>query len=105
MARHVQFSALGGPEVLEFIDAETPPPGQGEVQIAMKAAGLNRAELLFMAGAYLLPPVPPSRLGFEGAGEIVVAPFFGTRFQVPATWPFTTKIGLKIPFPVLACRA
>ena len=81
MARQVQFSALGGPEVLEFIDAETPPPGPSEVQIAMKAAGLNRAELLFIAGAYLLPPVMPSRLGFEGAGEIVAAGSDVTSFK------------------------
>jgi NADPH:quinone reductase-like Zn-dependent oxidoreductase len=71
MSKIVQFSALGGPEVLQFIEVEPAPPSQGEVQIAMAAAGLNRAELLFMAGAYLLPPVMPSRLGFEGAGEVL----------------------------------
>jgi NADPH:quinone reductase-like Zn-dependent oxidoreductase len=71
MSKIVQFSALGGPEVLQFIEVAAAPPGPGEVQIAMKAAGLNRAELLFMAGTYLLPPILPSRLGFEGAAEVV----------------------------------
>jgi len=72
MAKVVQFSKLGGPEVLEVVDAEIASPAPNEVQIAMRAAGLNRAELLFMQGAYLVQPnLPGSRLGFEGSGEIV----------------------------------
>lgn len=70
MPRLIEFATLGGPEVLHFVERAAESPGSGEVQIAMKAAGLNRAELLFMAGAYLVPPILPSRLGFEGAGEV-----------------------------------
>lgn len=81
MNRIVEFSALGGPEVLVFADREVPPPGAGEVQIAMKAAGLNRAELLFIAGRYLVDPVLPSRLGFEGAGEVLAVGDGVDRFK------------------------
>lgn len=73
MTQIIQFSTLGGPEVLEHVDHIPSPPGEGEVQIAMQAAGLNRAELLFFAGAYLIQPQLPSALGFEGAGKIVAA--------------------------------
>lgn len=71
MAKIVEFSSLGGPDVLSFVECEPEPPGDGEAQIAVKAAGLNRAELLFMAGTYLVNPVLPSRLGFEGAGDVL----------------------------------
>ena len=71
MPKHVEFAALGGPEVLSFVEADPAPPADTEVRIAMKAAGLNRAELLFMAGRYLVEPQLPSRIGFEGAGEVM----------------------------------
>jgi NADPH2:quinone reductase len=71
MPKTVQFDTLGGPDVLHFVDKTVPPPQEGEVQIAVKAAGLNRAELLFIAGQYLIEPVLPSGAGVEGAGEIV----------------------------------
>ncbi len=71
MTQIVQFSSLGGPEVLEYVDQAPRPPREGEVQVAMKAAGLNRAELVFIGGAYLVQPKLPSAIGFEGAGDIV----------------------------------
>ena len=81
MNKIVEFSTLGGPEVLTFADRETPPPGPGEVQIAVKAAGLNRAELLFLAGQYLVDPQLPSGLGFEGSGDVVAIGGGVTRFK------------------------
>lgn len=83
MTKVVQFSQLGGPLVLEFVDTEITPPEPDEVQIAMRAAGLNRAELLFMQGAYLVQPsLPGSRIGFEGAGEIVAIGSSVTNWKV-----------------------
>ena len=67
-----QFDALGGPENIKLIDVSVEPPAADEVQIRMRAAGLNRAELLYVAGHYLVqPPIPNARLGAEGAGEII----------------------------------
>lgn len=71
MERIAQFPELGDPGGLRLIDAEPPVPAPGEVQIAMTAAGLNRAELLFMAGQYLVEPVLPSPIDFDGAGDVV----------------------------------
>ena len=81
MDRIAQFSELGDPDVLEIIETPAAHPAAGEVQIAMKAAGLNRAELLFLAGQYLVDPVLPSPLGFEGAGEVIAMGTGTGRFK------------------------
>lgn len=70
MARIVRFHETGGPEVLRIEEAPSSPPGDGEVRIAVKAIGLNRAECLFRQGTYLEAPSLPSRLGYEAAGTV-----------------------------------
>jgi NADPH:quinone reductase-like Zn-dependent oxidoreductase len=70
MARAVRFHQTGGPEVLRVEEVEVPPPGKGEVQISVKALGLNRAEAMFRSGQYLEEPKLPARLGYEAAGTV-----------------------------------
>jgi NADPH:quinone reductase-like Zn-dependent oxidoreductase len=70
MARIVRFHHTGGPEVLRIEEAPPSPPGEGEVRIAVKAIGLNRADCLFRQGTYFEVPTPPSRLGYEAAGTV-----------------------------------
>src|SRR5271165_439214 len=70
MARIVRFHKTGGPEVLQIENVEVPPPGKGEVQISIKAIGLNRAESMFRSGQYLEEPKLPARLGYEAAGTV-----------------------------------
>src|SRR5438034_11156997 len=70
MARVVRFHKIGGPEVLRIEELEVPPPGKGEVQISVKALGLNRAESMFRSGQYLEDPKLPARLGYEAAGTV-----------------------------------
>ncbi len=70
MARIVRFHQTGGPEVLKVEQVDVPPPGRGEVRIAVKALGLNRAEAMFRSGFYLDQPSFPSRLGYEAAGTV-----------------------------------
>src|SRR5947207_14202609 len=70
MARVVRFHQLGGPEVLRVEEVEVPPPGKGEVQIAVKALGLNRAESMFRRGEYVEQPRLPARDGYEAAGTV-----------------------------------
>lgn len=70
-ARVAEFDRLGGPEVLRVVEREIPPPGAGELRVAVRAAGLNRAELLFVAGRYLVQPASlPSRVGIEAVGTV-----------------------------------
>jgi NADPH:quinone reductase-like Zn-dependent oxidoreductase len=70
MARVVRFHKTGGPEVLQIDTIDVPPPAKGEVRIAVKALGLNRAESMFRMGKYLEDPTLPARLGYEAAGTV-----------------------------------
>ncbi|WP_214471232.1 zinc-dependent alcohol dehydrogenase family protein [Mesorhizobium sp. dw_380] len=70
MSRMVRFHQLGGPEVLRIEDVDLPSPAAGEVQIRVKALGLNRAEALLRSGAYIETPALPSGLGLEAAGVV-----------------------------------
>lgn len=70
MSRTIMFDKLGGPEVLDVVDTEAGDPADNEVQLAVRAAGLNRAELMFIAGNYLVQPSFPSRVGVEAAGVV-----------------------------------
>jgi NADPH:quinone reductase-like Zn-dependent oxidoreductase len=70
MARVVRFYQTGGPEVLRIEETQVPPPGKGEVQIQIKALGLNRAEAMFRRDQYLEAPKLPARLGYEAAGTV-----------------------------------
>jgi putative PIG3 family NAD(P)H quinone oxidoreductase len=61
----------GGPEVLALAEVEDPVPGPCEVRVRVRAAGLNRADLLQRMGLY--PPPTGTRadiLGLEFAGEV-----------------------------------
>jgi NADPH2:quinone reductase len=48
-----------------------PPPGQHEVRVALKAAGLNFPDLLMTTGRYQFKPPVPFIPGMEAAGEVV----------------------------------
>jgi len=70
MARIVRFHKTGGPEVLQIEDIPVLPPIDDEVQIKVKAIGLNRAEAMFRSGSYLVKPTFPSRIGYEASGIV-----------------------------------
>ena len=71
----------GGPETLRFAETHDPEPKAGELLVRVKAAALNRADLLQREGRYPAPAgVRPDILGLEFAGEITGAP--ASRFQV-----------------------
>ena len=70
MARVIRFHEHGGPEVLRIEDVDVPRPGRGEVQIRVKALGLNRAEASLRSGTYIETPTLPSGLGLEAAGIV-----------------------------------
>lgn len=61
----------GGPEILQVADVPEPEPGANEVRVRVRAAGLNRADILQRQGNYPAPPGSPSDiLGLEFAGEV-----------------------------------
>jgi NADPH2:quinone reductase len=67
----VLFGGKGGPEVISLGDLPDPSPARGEVLVRVRAAALNRADLLQRRGLY--PPPPGYREdvpGMELAGEV-----------------------------------
>ncbi|VFS57093.1 Quinone oxidoreductase 1 [Kluyvera cryocrescens] len=70
MSKVVTFNRTGGPEVLEIVDLPVAAPAADEVQIRVQALGLNRAEIMYRSGQYVIEPVFPARLGYEAAGVI-----------------------------------
>ena len=67
----VTVRGVGGPEVVHVADVPEPRPGAGEVRVRVRAAGVNRADILQRQGSYPAPPgSPPDLLGLEFAGEV-----------------------------------
>ena len=70
MVNIVRFHQTGGPEVLQLDQLPLPEPAAGEVRLRVKAIGLNRAEVMFRMGHYLVEPKLPSKLGYEASGIV-----------------------------------
>ncbi len=69
--RAVIITEQGGPEVLNVQEVETPEPTGEQVRVRVRAAGLNRADLIQRAGYYPAPVgVPADIPGLEFAGEV-----------------------------------
>ncbi|HEX5205592.1 MAG TPA: medium chain dehydrogenase/reductase family protein [Actinoplanes sp.] len=68
--RAVWITKAGGPEVLAVRESPEPRPGPGEVRIAVRAAGLNFAEVMARQGLYPDAPRPPCVVGYEVAGVV-----------------------------------
>jgi len=69
--RAVVYTGKGGLEVVEVRETPDPRPGRGEVLVRVRAAALNRADLLQRRGLY--PPPRGTREdipGLELAGEV-----------------------------------
>jgi NADPH:quinone reductase len=69
--RALLFDGFGGPEVLRFRELPDPAVPPGHVQLAMRAIGVNFADLHRRRGNYYLPGPPPHINGYEGAGLVV----------------------------------
>lgn len=86
--RAVQHAGHGGPEVLHLTRLPDPEPGSGEVLIAVRAAALNRLDLLQRRGPGLLPGFTlPHVPGMDVAGEIISGPRTGERVVVNPALP------------------
>lgn len=66
----IEISVPGGPEVLRPVTLPLPRPNTGEVLIAVRAAGVNRPDVIQRKGAYPPPPGASPLPGLEVAGEI-----------------------------------
>jgi putative PIG3 family NAD(P)H quinone oxidoreductase len=66
----VAISQPGGPLVLKPEKRPVPEPGAGEILIGVRAAGVNRPDVLQRMGAYPPPPGASDLPGLEVAGEV-----------------------------------
>jgi|CXWL01.1.fsa_nt_gi NADPH:quinone reductase-like Zn-dependent oxidoreductase len=68
---------------LALVERPAPRPAEGELLVAVRAAGLNRADLLQRRGRYPAPPGWPTDVpGLEYAGVVTAVGTGVTRFAV-----------------------
>jgi len=68
--RQVVIPRYGAPDVFETRELPDPSPGDGEIRIRVRAAGVNFADILARLGLYPDAPKPPMVVGYEVAGRI-----------------------------------
>jgi NADPH2:quinone reductase len=71
MPKAVVCRELGPPERLRLETFVTAPLQQGEVRVAIHAAGINFPDILMAAGEYQLKPELPFTPGVEAAGDVI----------------------------------
>jgi synaptic vesicle membrane protein VAT-1 len=111
--RQAVITRYGTPEVLQIREAADPTPADGEIRIAVRASGVNFADVLARLGLYPDAPKPPMVVGYEVAGvidavgsgvtehrigdRVVAMTRFGgysDRVVVPAAFAFPTPAAL-----------
>jgi NADPH2:quinone reductase len=68
MSKAIRMTRTGGPDVMEYVEVDVPPPGPGEARVRQVACGLNFIDVYFRTGLY--PQPLPAGLGQEGAGVV-----------------------------------
>ena len=68
--RYIAADTAGGPDVLRLGATDVPKPGNGEVLIAVQAAGVTHADVMQREGKYPPPQGASPILGLEVAGTI-----------------------------------
>jgi len=78
--RAVRFAKIGGPEVLEVVEVDTPEPKAGQVRVRHEAIGINFIDTYHRTGLYpvKLPCIP----GGEAAGVVDAVGEGVTRLKV-----------------------
>ena len=71
MPNKVVCRELGPPENLRLETFASAPLKQGEVRVAVRAAGINFPDILMAAGQYQLKPELPFTPGVEAAGDVI----------------------------------
>ena len=68
--RAISITTHGGPKVLDLVDIPEPTPGEGEITIDVKYAGVGFVDVLFRRGAFGLTGLPMTP-GIEVRGGCV----------------------------------
>jgi NADPH:quinone reductase-like Zn-dependent oxidoreductase len=70
MMKAVQFSEIGGPEVLRYGDVEQPVPAAGQVRLRVAASAFNAADAGMRDGFLPIPIQLPHIPGYDVSGTI-----------------------------------
>lgn len=106
----IEIKEFGGPEGLVPAQRPMPEPAEGEVLIAVEAAGVNRPDVVQREGNYAPPPGASDIPGLEVAGTVVKlgpgvdAALLGTKVCALLTGGgyanyCVAKAALCLPFP------
>jgi len=72
MARFIQYTQLGGPEVLQLAEGPTPAAPAGALVVELRAIGVNPIDGKLRSGARASSPLTaPRTTGSDGAGVVV----------------------------------
>ncbi len=66
----IEIREPGGPDVLQISERDEPVPGAGQILIRVKAAGINRPDVVQRMGLYPPPPGASDIPGLEVAGVV-----------------------------------
>jgi NADPH2:quinone reductase len=77
-----QLKKSGDPDSLRISEVDEPTPANDEVKIAVKAIGINYAEILSRRGQYRWAPPRPYIPGMEAFGTVVEVGADITRYKV-----------------------
>ena len=103
----IQIRCHGGPEVLELVRVDVPPPAPGEIQIRQSAIGLNFADIYQRKGAHgphgaaVFPLVP----GASGAGVVQALGSGVTGFSIGQSVAYVHAGAYQVVRNVHASRA
>jgi NADPH2:quinone reductase len=70
MPRAIIADAFGPPEAYAIREHDAPPPGPGQIRVAVKAIGISYVDVLTAAGKYQVTPPLPFIPGSECAGVV-----------------------------------
>ena len=81
--RAIQIDGGSGPaEALTLVEAPDPVAGAGQIRIRVRAAGVNRPDIVQRNGLYPPPPGASPILGLEVAGEVEAVGDGVTRWRI-----------------------
>jgi len=67
----IRVHKFGDPDVMKLVDALDPRPGENQVTVRIRSAGVNPVEAYMRAGIYAQKPDLPYTPGTDGAGEVI----------------------------------
>lgn len=99
----IRVSRTGGPEVLEYVDVETPSPKAGEVLMRVEAVGVNFVDAYNRSGLYKQPL--PFTSGSEAAGVVEQAGDGVTEWKKGDRVAFARQPGAYAEYVVVPARS